>query len=306
MKASRPGALLLDGGDTWQGSATSLWTNAQDMVDACKLLGVDVMTRALGDDVRPEARAGDRREGLQGQDRLRRPERQDHRLRRPGVRAVHDEGDERRQGRGHRAGLPVHADRQPALHGSGLELRHPGRQHAEGRRRGARQGRAGRRGAVAQRHGRRPQDGLARARHRRDPRRPHARRRAGAEPGQERRRHHAGDQRRQQRQVPRRARLRREERQDRRLPLQAAAGLLEPAARGQGDGRVHQEGARAVRGQAQREARGHRRPALSPRQLQRHVRPGDLRRADAGEGRRHRVLARASAGARRCCPARRS
>jgi sulfur-oxidizing protein SoxB len=44
LKASRPGALLLDGGDTWQGSATSLWTDAQDMVDACKLLGVDVMT----------------------------------------------------------------------------------------------------------------------------------------------------------------------------------------------------------------------------------------------------------------------
>ncbi len=44
LKASRPGALLLDGGDTWQGSATSLWSNAQDMVDACKLLGVDVMT----------------------------------------------------------------------------------------------------------------------------------------------------------------------------------------------------------------------------------------------------------------------
>jgi S-sulfosulfanyl-L-cysteine sulfohydrolase len=44
IKASRPGALLLDGGDTWQGSATSLWTNAQDMVDVCKLLGVDVMT----------------------------------------------------------------------------------------------------------------------------------------------------------------------------------------------------------------------------------------------------------------------
>src|SRR5690625_1175524 len=44
MRDSRPGALLLDGGDTWQGSATSLWTNAQDMVDACKLLGVDIMT----------------------------------------------------------------------------------------------------------------------------------------------------------------------------------------------------------------------------------------------------------------------
>ena len=44
VRASRPGALLLDGGDTWQGSATSLWTNAQDMVDACIQLGVNVMT----------------------------------------------------------------------------------------------------------------------------------------------------------------------------------------------------------------------------------------------------------------------
>jgi S-sulfosulfanyl-L-cysteine sulfohydrolase len=44
IKAQRRGALLLDGGDTWQGSATALWTNGQDMVDACKLLGVDLMT----------------------------------------------------------------------------------------------------------------------------------------------------------------------------------------------------------------------------------------------------------------------
>ncbi|MEY4258566.1 MAG: thiosulfohydrolase SoxB [Pseudomonadota bacterium] len=44
IKASRPHALLLDGGDTWQGSATSLWTNGQDMVDACKMLGVNMMT----------------------------------------------------------------------------------------------------------------------------------------------------------------------------------------------------------------------------------------------------------------------
>jgi sulfur-oxidizing protein SoxB len=44
LRASRPGALLLDGGDTWQGSATAMWTRGQDMIDAAKLLGVDVMT----------------------------------------------------------------------------------------------------------------------------------------------------------------------------------------------------------------------------------------------------------------------
>lgn len=44
VRASRPGSLLLDGGDTFQGSATALWTQGQDMVDAIKLLGVDVMT----------------------------------------------------------------------------------------------------------------------------------------------------------------------------------------------------------------------------------------------------------------------
>ncbi len=44
LRASRPGALLLDGGDTWQGSGPSLWTRGQDMIDAQKLLGVDLMT----------------------------------------------------------------------------------------------------------------------------------------------------------------------------------------------------------------------------------------------------------------------
>src|SRR3989344_5738594 len=42
LRASRPGrTLLMDGGDTWQGSATALWTRGQAMVDARKLLGVD-------------------------------------------------------------------------------------------------------------------------------------------------------------------------------------------------------------------------------------------------------------------------
>jgi sulfur-oxidizing protein SoxB len=44
LKADRPGALLLDGGDNWQGSATALWTKGDDMQQVSRLLGVDLMT----------------------------------------------------------------------------------------------------------------------------------------------------------------------------------------------------------------------------------------------------------------------
>ncbi|MBI5752121.1 MAG: thiosulfohydrolase SoxB [Hydrogenophilales bacterium] len=43
IRAQRPGSLLLDSGDTWQGSGTAYWSNGADMVGAQKMLGVNVM-----------------------------------------------------------------------------------------------------------------------------------------------------------------------------------------------------------------------------------------------------------------------
>ena len=44
IKAARPDALVLDGGDTWHGSMTSLLTKGQDMVNIMNQLGTDAMT----------------------------------------------------------------------------------------------------------------------------------------------------------------------------------------------------------------------------------------------------------------------
>lgn len=44
IRSDRPDALVLDGGDTWQGSLPALRTNGQDMVDLFNALGTDAMT----------------------------------------------------------------------------------------------------------------------------------------------------------------------------------------------------------------------------------------------------------------------
>lgn len=44
IRAARPEAILLDGGDTWHGSMTSLKTRGQDMVNVMAELGVEAMT----------------------------------------------------------------------------------------------------------------------------------------------------------------------------------------------------------------------------------------------------------------------
>ena len=44
IRADRPDAIILDGGDTWQGSFTALKTDGQDMVNIMNAIGVEAMT----------------------------------------------------------------------------------------------------------------------------------------------------------------------------------------------------------------------------------------------------------------------
>lgn len=44
LRGEAKASLLMDGGDTWQGSATALWKQGADMVEAANRLGIDCMT----------------------------------------------------------------------------------------------------------------------------------------------------------------------------------------------------------------------------------------------------------------------
>lgn len=44
LRQQRPDAILLDGGDSWQGSALALWTRGEAMVAASRQLGLEAMT----------------------------------------------------------------------------------------------------------------------------------------------------------------------------------------------------------------------------------------------------------------------
>ena len=197
LKATRPGALLLDGGDTWQGSATALWTNAQDMVDAGKLLGVDVMTAHW--------------EMTYGQKRVQEIVDKDFKGKidfiAQNVKTT-DFGDPvfapytLKEMNGVKVAIigqafpytPIANPRYLVPDWSfGIQDENMQKVVDES----TQQRRAGCNRAVAQRHGRRPEDGVAGARHRCHPRRPHARRRAAPAKDRQRRRHDARDQRRQ-------------------------------------------------------------------------------------------------------------
>ena len=101
----------------------------------------------------------------------------------------------------------------------------------------------------------------------------------------------AADRLRQPRQVRVAARSRRARRRGQRLPLQADPGVLRCHRARSRDGRQDSRRARAARSDAAAGRRPHRDAALPPRQLQRHVRRPDLRRAAGRARRRDRAVA---------------
>ena len=132
IRAERDGrCLLLDGGDTWTNSWTSLKSNGQDMVDVMALLKPDAMTGhwefTLG-----EARV------MEIVDKLGFPflaqNVKDKEFEDPVFSGTENVRARRRQDRRHRPGVAVHADRQSKLDDPEMVVRHPRGRDAEGGR----------------------------------------------------------------------------------------------------------------------------------------------------------------------------
>ncbi len=247
LKAERPGALLLDGGDTWQGSATALWTNAQDMVDAAQAARRRRDDRPLGVHLRHAAREGDRRQGLQGpgsssSPRTSRPPTSATRSSRPTCCARSTACRWRSSARrSPTRRSPTRATSSPTG-SSASRTRSMQKIVDEARAKGAQlvvllshNGMdvdlklAGRVRGIDAIFGGHTHDGVP-----------------VAVPVANAGRHDAGHQRRQQRQVPRRDGLRGQGRQAGEPPLPPAADLLERARGRPGDGRADRQGARAA------------------------------------------------------------
>jgi hypothetical protein len=230
LRATRPGALLLDGGDTWQGSATSLWTRGQDMIDAQKRLGVDVMTGHW--------------EFTYGADRVKEVVDKEFAGKIDFVAQnvkTTDFGDPC-SSRTSSARSTACRWRSSARHFPYTPIANPryfvnewtfGIQEDEMQKVVDEARAKGARVVVLLSHNGMDVDLKLASRvtgHRRDPRRPHARRRAAAYARRQSQRQDARHQRGQQRQVHRRARPRRAQQPHRRLSLSPGAGVQQPAA----------------------------------------------------------------------------
>ena len=204
LRAARPGALLLDGGDTWQGSATALWTQGQDMIDAQQAARRRHDDRPLGIHLGAERVKEVVDKDFAGHDRF-------HRAERAGpptsaTRCSRRTRCARSTACRSRSSARHFRTRRSPIRATSCPTGRSASRRRACRRSSTRRARKGAQVVVLLSHNGMDVDlKLASrvTRHRRDPRRPHARRRAAADARRQSRRQDARHQRRQQRQVPR-------------------------------------------------------------------------------------------------------